>query len=258
MGSLLNKKRILITREASQSHNFAQQINKQAGVPIVTPLLKIESVSNNDNIKIMEQLHQFDWIFFTSINGVNHFFNQLKNKRLPDTCQIAVVGHKTEEALENYGYNAEFIPTTYNAKTMAAEFINDHPHVNNVLFIRGNLSRPVLLDEFSKHNIPYSKIIVYETKVNTDVKEKLNQAIQDGVDYITFTSPSTVKAFVQLIDDEQLLNDVRLKYCFCIGTTTEKVAIDCQFTNTFIPDIFTIEGIVEKMVRISQKEGSSQ
>lgn len=257
MGSLLNKKRILITREASQAHNFAQQISEYGGVPIVTPLLKIDSVSNNDNVKTMGQLHQFDWIFFTSINGVNHFFNQLQNKTFPDTCQIAVVGHKTEEALKSYGYNAKFIPTTYNAETMAAEFINKYPYVNNVLFVRGNLSRHVLLDEFSKHNIKYSKIVVYETIVNVDIKGELNQVIQNEIDYITFTSPSTVNAFVKLLDDEQLLDEMRQKYCFCIGTTTEQVAIDHQFTNTFIPDVFTIESIVEKMVEISQKEGSS-
>lgn len=254
MQSLLNNKKILITREHTQANVFAEQIRQFKGLPVIIPMLKIDTYYNEENELIINSLNQFDWIFFTSVNGVNHFFKQLHNHQLLSQCQFAVVGHKTEEALKDYGYSADFIPSTYNAETMATEFIETFRDVNQVLFVRGNLSRQVLLQEFTKENIQYSKATVYKTSVNYPVQEILHRSLDKGVDIITFTSPSTIKAFVELIDDENLLNQLRLKRCFCIGTTTEQVAINHQFKKTYIPDVFTIEGMIEKMIDVVQME----
>lgn len=256
MESLLNKKQILITREKTQAKLFEKQIINNNGVPITAPLLKIAPFYDENSESILTSLNDFDWLFFTSVNGVNHFFKQVVNTDLLHNCKIAVVGHKTAEALHQYGFSAQFMPTTYNAETMAAEFLSKVGTVNRVLFIRGNLSRPTLLTEFTKANIPYSKIVVYETKVNKAIEHDLIKKLEKGIDFLTFTSPSTVRAFVELVQDSSLLKQAQEKYCFCIGTTTEQVAIDYNFKHTFIPTEFTIDSMVNKMIDVVEKETS--
>src|SRR5699024_273603 len=192
-------------REENQAHVFAEQVREFNGVPIVAPLLKIESYGGNKNKSIFSSIDCFEWVFFTSVNGVNHFFKQLENRELLTSCRFAVVGHKTEEALNHYGYSAEFMPTTYNAETMAREFINRYKQVQNVLFVSGNLSRTLLLSEFSKHNIAYEKITVYETTVNHSIKYKLIEYIKEDFNFFTFTSPSTIKAFFKIVGDKNIV-----------------------------------------------------
>lgn len=254
MKGLLNNKRILITREATQAGDFASKIKPYQGVPIIAPLLKIDTYYGENNELILQSLNQYDWVFFTSVNGVKHFFKQLTNWNLLKGCRIAVVGDKTEAELKNYGFSADFMPSTYNADTMAAEFIASFQIVKKVLFVRGNLSRSVLLHEFTHAKIHYSKLTVYETNVNYDIKEKLNKLLNEKIDFITFMSPSTIHAFVELIDNEDLLDDMRSKKCFCIGTTTEQAAIKHQFEKTYIPNVFTTEGIIQKMIDIVSME----
>src|SRR5699024_8225770 len=133
-------------------------------------------------------------------------------------------------------------------------FVKTYGTNMNVLFIRGNLSRSTLLDYFSKKEISYSLIVVYETIINKEAKVALDKALREGLDYLTFTSPSTVDAFVELIDDRDLLQTYKVVHSFCIGTTTENHAIDSGFTKTFIPDTFTIESMIENMITIAKAE----
>lgn len=255
MENRLKNKKILITRERSQAVKFAEQIEHNKGVPIIAPLLKIDTYYDEENDTLLNSINEFDWIFFTSINGVNHFFKQLKEQQLIKKCNIAVVGHKTEEALNKFGISADFIPSTYNAETMAAEFLQTFPHIGKVLLVRGNLSRPTLLEEFTKAKINYSKIVVYETNANKSIKQKLLKSIDDGVDFLTFTSPSTVQTFIELVNEQQFKIAQNLP-CFCIGTTTEQAAHRYQFNQTYVPNMFTIESMIEKMVEVVQMEGS--
>lgn len=252
----LNKKRILITREKTQAKLMQKQIENNHGIAIVTPLLKIVPYYDKNKRTIFSSFKNYDWLFFTSVNGVNHFFNQLSNKKLITHSKIAAVGHKTAEAIQTHGYSVDFMPTIYNAETMAAEFLSSAKQVNHVLFVRGNLSRSTLLTEFTKANITYSKIVVYETTVNQAIKDDLLQKLKEGIDYLTFTSPSTVKAFVELIENKDLLHKAQQIDCFCIGTTTQNTAIKYNFKRTFIPQQFTIESMINKMIEVANKETS--
>src|SRR5699024_7856966 len=101
-----------------------------------TQLLKINPITFKEI-----HLDDFNWIFFTSANGVDCFLNQLEYTHFLETINIAVFEHKTENALKKYGVTADFTPTVYNAVAMSEEFLKKHPFANHILLIRGNLSR---------------------------------------------------------------------------------------------------------------------
>lgn len=260
MTGQLNGARILITREKRQAEKLANLVACHGGDPVVAPLLTISSKRGDKQQEIVQHLSSYPWIFFTSVNGVHCFFRILQEYGLPvsmlSACQLAVVGSKTAAALGVYEYTADFIPSTYNADVMAEEFLDRFPTTGPILLVRGSMSRSVLPEELTKNEIPYETIEVYETLFNYDMKVRVNELIRDkAFDIMTFTSPSTVQAFVAMMEPNfiQIIQNIPIA---CIGTTTEQIVRSVGFSNTTItPDVFTIEQMVSKMNDYIAKKG---
>lgn len=245
MSSLHNKK-VLVTREISQAESLTNLIEEYNGTAIVVPLISIECFKDIQ-INLLEK--KYEWIFFTSVNGVRCFMEQYRDEISINEMKIAAVGHKTANKIKQYGCDVHFIPTTYNAETLAKEFFRQNPNANHFLIVRGNISRNVLLEAFQEKNVLFEPLVVYETKSNLFVKDELIHIMEnEQLDYLTFTSPSTIITFVQLLAETNLLDKVRQLPTICIGTTTEKEARLHQFTTVVTPESFTIEGMVQALV----------
>ncbi|MEJ8776321.1 uroporphyrinogen-III synthase [Pseudogracilibacillus sp. ICA-222130] len=241
--SNLQGKNILITRDQQGATILADVLRKTGANPIEVPLLQI----NCKRFEMKDALTQYSWVFFTSQKGVACFLQHERYAQQLHQCNIAAVGEKTKAALHNRGYVVDFMPSTYNAETMASQFLQRFNTKERVLFVRGNLSRPVLLKAFTKEKIPYDVVEVYETKQNDGMKQTLQKVSErNAIDYITFTSPSAIDAFLSMVPNFTTWQSIPT---VCIGTTTEKKAIDAQFSNILVADVFTIEGMVEKMIQ---------
>ncbi|WP_077299263.1 uroporphyrinogen-III synthase [Virgibacillus pantothenticus] len=237
-------KRILITREQRKAAKFAQKIKGLGGDPVEIPLIYI-TCKRPPNHDVIQQLMQYQWIFFTSGNGVDCFFQLLKHECIPlehlAKLNIAVVGGKTETKLmELTGRLADFIPSSFDADTMADEFLTQYPDANQFLLVRGNLSRDVLPDRFEKRKKTYTNLEVYETHENEQMQLRLQTTLAKTViDYITFTSPSTVEAFAHMTTARKVAP------CICIGTTTEQRAKELGFSPILTAKEFTVDGMIE-------------
>lgn len=246
MSGNLQHKKILVTRGKNQATHLVNLLEQHSGVVLHVPLISIQCISH-DISKL--QSNRYEWIFFTSVNGVRCFMKQRNAKALLKNCRIAAVGSKTAEKINQYGLDVHFIPSTYNAETMVEEFLNLYPQGNHLLLIRGNISRNVLIDAFKRENISYEPVVVYETRPNVSMKETLINTIKfEQPDVLTFTSPSTVNTFVTLLDGTGMLEEVRKLPTVCIGTTTENSARNHQFTTLITPETFTIEAMVDKLI----------
>lgn len=247
----LMQKKILNTRARTQAAIFSEKIRESNGVSLEIPLIKIDCKQNTQ----VNFAKKYQWIFFTSANGVDCFFTQIPKELSLEQVNIAAVGHKTEQALKRHGMKADFIPTTYNAETMAKEFLQKYSEANDLLLVRGNLSRSILPNVFKKYGRQVTLAEVYSTVTNDDSQVQLNEQLQTDYDMITFTSPSTVKAFVELVMDDRLLNEALTKPCTVIGTTTEISAKEYGFQTVLVPSQFTIEGMIEKMDMYFKQKG---
>ncbi|WP_102026865.1 uroporphyrinogen-III synthase [Salirhabdus sp. Marseille-P4669] len=250
----LEGKKVLVTRGANQAKELTKLISKFGGIPLQVPLLTYKKARRVDNKKIISHLQQFDWIFFTSTNGV-HFFMELLQEEdvsIPKHIRIGSVGKKTAEGLEQYGVPVHFIPTIYNADSMVEE-LPIHKDEDKVLLVQGNRSRDVLPAYFEAEHIAYQPIVVYETASNELVKKDLEKVLgAHDLDIITFTSPSCVEAFFELggLQAEYFVNTL----CLCIGTTTEKAARAAGFENTLTPNQFTVVDMMDALIQFLQKE----
>jgi len=249
----LQGKRILVTREKKQAETFAEKIKAYGGRPSVVPLLKITCKEEKNIQTILGSLDKYEWIFITSSNGVNYFF-QLAQKYGVDPNQMkrtkfAVVGRKTEKVLQHFGKQADFVPSVFNAKTMAEEFLRLYNHPGLLLLIRGNLSRNTLPEVFRNQGLTFDSLEVYETIYNKFENKRLNQLLRENkYDFITFTSPSAVEAFTEMANIEPDVPHV------CIGTTTEARAKELGCTSILTPEEFTIDGMIERMSEYLETE----
>ncbi|MBP2077431.1 uroporphyrinogen-III synthase [Oceanobacillus polygoni] len=250
MEESLHESKILITREASQAEEFSKKVRELGGIPIEVPLLAISCKDEQSAKYTFSKMDDFRWIFFTSANGVHCFFSLAEkyNRKQLQHHRLAVVGHKTDLALKKYGYQADFIPNVYHAEAMAEEFLQQFPNEGPILLIRGNRSRDTLPEEFTKHNVPHDLLEVYDTGYNYEMKDRLNELLTgDAIDFITFTSPSTVEAFVEMA------NTIPKKNYVCIGTTTEQRATALGIQSLNPPKEFTVEAMLETICTYIKK-----
>lgn len=241
MNPLKNKK-ILITRDSQAAASFQQLLEKEQAKPVTVPLIKIDCMKR-PNLSI--DVKDCEWVFFTSRNGVECF---LQNKTFATAlhhCRIAAVGEKTAQTLVEHNYTVDFIPSVFNAETMAKEFLTRYETTKPTLFVRGVIASPILLDAFTKANRRFYCVEVYDTIIHPKAKQALQATLAHHTfDYVTFTSPSAVEAFVQSVEDVKQELDVPT---VCIGTTTEQKALSYGFTQTIVPEKFTIEAMIEAM-----------
>ncbi|TRM12845.1 uroporphyrinogen-III synthase [Lentibacillus cibarius] len=254
----LHGKKILITREEKQAKLFSHKVRKLGGIPIEVPLLQILCKGGREEMELLQRNEQFSWLFFTSVNGVHCFFTLLNHygaatEEILAGSKFAAVGHKTARELEKHGFQADFIPSVYSAETMTKEFTLPNTYTDKpILLIRGNRSRNILPDWFKEQGIPFRQMEVYETGFNFAMKDELNRQLQQNKpDIITFTSPSSVEAFMKMKETQDKTDAL----IACIGTTTEERAMDFGLRNLLIPDEFTIDGMLDKMGSYIEQKG---
>ncbi|WP_153464708.1 uroporphyrinogen-III synthase [Sediminibacillus terrae] len=256
MDKPLEGKRVLITRSEQQAEDFARKLKEAEAVPKIVPLLRFRKREAPSNKKILSKLHEFTWVFFTSANGVKFFFEQLEDFGLDvgqlGNCRVAAVGRKTKQALHKQGLSVDFTPQKYSGKQMALEFMKKYPDPGRVLLVCGGLARQEIPQQLERQQVCFQKAVVYDTLINTAAREDLLSFIRKReLDVYTFTSPSTVKAFMKLTSHEPDLQEklVSEMLTVCIGPTTKEAAQKRGFTNILVPEEYTLDGMISRLAR---------
>ncbi len=244
-------KRILVTRPRLQADAFIEGLKAAGLEPICFPVIQIRPMEDNTRLdQALAHLSQYDWIVFTSVNAVDVVFG-----RLPAGAQmprIAAIGPKTAEALRAHGVVPDFVPSEYVAESILPGL--GELHGKKILLPRAEIARKALPEA-----ITAAGGIAYEIAVYQTLPEKPNatglEALRSGVDWITFTSPSTVQNFVEIIR-RQKLDPFHLPGApkiACIGPITEKAARDEGFEVAQVAKEYTTDGLIQT-IRNAQSE----
>lgn len=237
-------KRILITRARSQASKLSAMLSALGAKCLEMPAIKI--VSPLDDYQAVDtalaQIHNYDFIVFTSENGVKHFFERLQLKNL-DTrslanSKIAAIGSATSAELSLHGINADFVPTEFRAETLV-ELLKDKVSGKRVLIPRAEEAREILPQELIKFGADVEVVPVYKTISAIEGKVNL-----DDIDLVTFTSSSTVRNFVNAVGVESLKN---IKTA-AIGPITAKTLKNFGIKTDIEAEEYTITGLVEAIL----------
>ncbi len=252
----LKGKTIVSTRPEESSDEITQLLQARGANVIHAPMIEIKTAVLGKNEKAaIAELESFDWVLFTSRNGVVHFFKQMIEERgntaLPAGLLIGVIGEKTAAELDYYGYAPHFSANGNTSEEMVEEFISIHsPKGKKILLPLGNLARTVLEDALSGEN-SVQRIEVYNTQVPENTDETIAGLIADDrYDCILFTSPSTFQNFIKLMSD-RIESPVKMA---SIGSTTTRAMQAAGYEPLFTADPSTVEGLVNGLVSYFEKK----
>ncbi len=249
----LHGKRILVTRAKAQASALSLKIKELGGIPIEMPLITCKEISDKTAINyVLSSLHTYDWLVFTSKNGIDFFFQELSNLNgsivLPSSCKIAVVGKKTEEVLTSYEIKADLIPEYYVAESLLESLLKVVKKGEKVLIPRGNLARNVIPEGLRNQNIDVTDLDVYETVVEKNSKEQLYNFIKyEKIDIVTFTSSSTVDNFVQLLEGTNWRNYIGKIMFASIGPITTETMLKHELPVHTEPENYTIDDMLRSI-----------
>lgn len=200
--------RIGITCAEHQSQNVIQQIIVRSGQPIVMPLLSIQPVTGEEAEAVRRQidrLKQFDWLVFTSSNGVAEFFRHMQQAGLDSRAlgqiKIATVGPSTADSLKPFGLCSDIIPATYRAEALA-DAMKDEVAGKSVLWARADRARDVLAERLMNHSAAVvQSAVVYKNEDVAALAESTEAQIRNGdVDWIGLSSSSAARRLAALMN----------------------------------------------------------
>lgn len=210
-------KKIVVTRARSQSSKVVEQIYELGGTAIEFPVIKIRDLSHDPSIiEDIKRVKDYNYLIFTSQNGVKLFFNKMfslgLDMRSVSGAKIVAIGKVTAQELEKYHLHADIIPEDYIAEGIYKELKDILRPEDKILLPRAKESRDFLVEELSKL-AQIKEIKIYETIIGEGI-EKIEEVKtllhKNEIDYITFTSSSTVKNLVKILGSADILKEQKL------------------------------------------------
>ncbi|ARK31619.1 uroporphyrinogen-III synthase [Halalkalibacter krulwichiae] len=245
----LEGKTILVTRAKEQAQQLTHLLKEQGGTVIEVPLIAFKPVSSNEMKSVIHTLEDYQWLVFTSANGVRFFMEEVKRLEKsipPHSIKIAVVGTKTNEVLKHYHLEADLIPEDFVAEGLIQALAGQIKRGDRILIARGNLGRKILVEQLTELGAYVHDLPVYETVVPEDAQDELISVLNTRqVDYVTFTSSSTVDHFSEIVRGSQCKTDFKVA---CIGPIATRTAMKNGLTVDLTPHTYTIDHLVEQII----------
>jgi len=218
---------IVVTRDRCGNADFAAKIVKHAGNPIQFPAIKLKPLtSSNRFLRALAKLSEYDWIIFTSANGVSIFFDCLqslkKDSRVFASAKIAAIGSETAAKLNEFSIKADFVPAVFTSNELGKQLIGfTNLKGKKVLLLRSQLASNELGELLEQAGAQLDDIAVYTVVTEKSeckwLKEKISRS---EIDWLTFASPSSVKGFFAQIQSD-LVNSSNVKVA-SIGPVTSQ------------------------------------
>lgn len=247
-------KTIVVTRARSQASAFREKLADQGANVVEAAAIKTSPLELFDeDRRIINNTKQYQCIVFTSGEGVRYFFDALykegKDTRALGNSKVAAIGCATARELQKYGIVPDIIPVDYKAESAVKALEEELKAGDSVLLIQPKVARDVIPRSLRHHDIDVDILRLYETTQDTSQQEALVNALTAGtVDYITFTSSSTVTNTIQLLGDDalKLLGNTKIA---CIGPITAATAMSAGLKPAVISDVYTTDGLVNAIVK---------
>jgi|WetSurMetagenome_2_1015567.scaffolds.fasta_scaffold08635_3 uroporphyrinogen-III synthase len=246
--------RILVTRPADQASAMMQQIQDRGGIAFLAPMIRIEPPADWDECDAqIGRLQEYSGVVFTSANAVEFFLNRCADKGIgravPSGLAVYAVGTKTADALRESGLVPVFIPSSFSGADLAAHFRSRDLQGRRFLLPRGDQGRGEVESGLQLAGATAVPVVVYRT-VGPDAASaaSVRAALAEcSIDVVTFTSPSAVEYFMNVLDEELRAIARASLVVGVIGETTADAARQRGLPVQVIAGTATGEGLIESL-----------
>ncbi len=251
-------KRVLVTRPRDQCQDMVQRIEALGGEALVLPTVQISPPNDWSLVdQAIRQLANFDWVVFTSVNGVRYFFDRLRHLgrdlRALGHCQLAVIGTATAEALRKFHLQPDLLPEQFNSESLAAALL---PRVGGkrLLLARADRGLELLREELSQVASVTQVAVYSQHDATLESDHELLLAMQQGeIDFISLTSSNIALALLRQLPSEsrRWIEQGRTKLVSISPRTSAAIR------STGLPvageaSEYTTEGVLKAMCELAQ------
>lgn len=194
-------KRIVVTRTREQAGELSKSLRDLGADVIELPTIRIEHPQDRQGFaEMVTASHEYDWLIFTSPNGVERFFNAFyaayTDARSLGNPKIAAIGTGTANKIKEYRFDVDLIPEKFVAEGLLAAFRKEPVENLTMLWIKAEETREILGDGLTKMGAIVDECVAYRTVAETEDPTGARALLAErGADLITFTSGSTVDHF---------------------------------------------------------------
>ena len=246
-------KRVLVTRARTQASKLTAALEEMGAECIEAPVIAVADPRDGyqELDGAIDRLAEYQWIIFTSTNGVEHFWSRLEYKKRDARAlygkKVCAIGAATAQVLAEHGIRADVVPARYQAEGIVEALKNELAAGDNILIPRAAVARELLPAALSATGANVDVVPAYETIMGDLAADDLNEQLKKGdIDVITFTSSSTVVNLLKIVPSVELLKNVRLA---AIGPVTAETMGKYGLRADIVAEEYTIEGLVESIRR---------
>jgi len=251
--------RIVVTRSREQAVDFVDRLVELGARPILAPSIRITPLADFEELdEVIGRIADFDWLVFTSANGVDHFMaralQQLRDVRDLKGPRICAIGPTTAERLARFHLRVDTMPTE-NRSEAIVEALRREGQVDGarVLLPRADIARETLPDDLLQAGMIVEDVAAYRTVRESFGREGepdiYKMLLEGEVDIVTFTSASSVRHFVRNLGEDQAADLLSRVDVASIGPVTAEAAQQLGIATTIMPTVeYSIPALVEAIV----------
>ena len=245
-----------MTRAASQAPELTTALESYGARVFVCPTIEIREPESYERLdEALDHLYGYDWLIFTSTNGVEFFLKRLTERGLKiedlDEIKVCAIGQRTAEKLHDTHTHVDVVPSQSTAEGVFAalsEFVGGNERLRglNILLPRAAVGRDVLPKALEEAGARVDVVPTYQTVVPEDFdRGRLGAMLAGSGDCIAFTSPSTIKNLAKLFDTHDLGNALPGVVIACIGPVTAAAAVEYGLKVHVQPEQQTVKALAQ-------------
>jgi uroporphyrinogen III methyltransferase/synthase len=259
-------RRVVVTRARAQAGELSVELERLGAEVLEFPTIEIHPPKDFEPLDAaIRDLDSFDWLIFTSVNGVEAFVARLAHhgldlRAVPRQTKIAAIGPATAEKIRESGLRVDVVPKEFRAEALIQEVAGDSLVGRRILIPRARAAREILPEKLREAGAEVIVPPAYESVPSSQGRGELAKELEAGrIDCITFTASSTVENLARAFGVEEAAQLLAGTQVACIGPITAETArkngirVDAEAREYTIPGL--IEAVVDLFAADPAKRG---
>jgi len=243
--------RIVVTRDRRQAMELAEPIEALGGEALLLPVIEIREAADPAPLDhAISQLNSYDWLIFTSVNGVKYFLDRLDRSAVDLRslkAKICAIGPATKAAVEALHLKVDKMPEEYVAESLVQAFASEDLNWRRILLPRAAVARDLVPMELKRRGATVDVVEAYRTVIPEDAAARAKEILARRPHWITFTSSSTVNNLVEAAGADAL-RGIKLA---SIGPITSHTIREHGLEVNLEANPHTVPGLIAALIRPS-------